>query len=139
MVARVLVPIAATLALTGAAAPSCDDTCRVDAARAYVSALVTHDPVDVPLHPEATRVEAGLPTGFSGEQIRADLRFGPQYRVIQRVRDEFYAVDGDVVTADFVLDVGLPGLPLTSARVHETFTLDTGQLRTIVADIALGS
>jgi hypothetical protein len=74
---------------------------------------------------------------FSGAQIRADLRFGPQYRVIQGVRDEHYSVDGDVVTADFTLDVGLLGVAPTSARVHETFTLDGGPLRTIVADITI--
>jgi hypothetical protein len=107
----------------------------VAAAARYVAALVDHDPSDVPLHPAATRVENGVRTGFSGPQIRLDLRYGPQYRVIQRVRDERYRRDGDTVVADYVLDVGA-GVRLASTRVHETFELTDGLIRTITADIA---
>lgn len=139
-----LPPVTAFLALAGTAgpalaAPDCDDACRISGARAYVAALADHDPSDVPFHPGATRVEAGLPTGFSGDQMRADLRHGPQYRVIRGISDESFTVRGDgVVVADFTLDVGAGPLGLTSARVHETFRYDDGLIREIVADIRIG-
>ncbi|MCM3844669.1 hypothetical protein ND486_00485 [Pseudonocardia sp. DR1-2] len=122
-----------------ASASTCDDACRVDGARAYVAALADHDPSTVPFHPDATRVEAGLPTGFSGDQLRADLRFGPQYRIIRAVSDETYRVRGDgVVDAEFTLSVGAGPVGLTTARVHETFRYDDGLIREIVADIRIG-
>lgn len=122
-----------------ASASTCDDACRVDGARAYVAALADHDPSEVPFHPDATRVEAGLPTGFSGDQLRADLRFGPQYRIIRAVSDETYRVRGDgVVVAEFTLSVGAGPVGLTTARVHETFRYDDGLIREIVADIRIG-
>lgn len=122
-----------------ASASTCDDACRVDGARAYVAALADHDPSAVPFHPDATRVEAGLPTGFSGDQLRADLRFGPQYRIIRAVSDETYRVRGDgVVVAEFTLSVGVGPVGLTTARVHETFRYDDGLIREIVADIRIG-
>jgi hypothetical protein len=136
---RAIIPVvlAAVAALGGtpaAAAPACNDDRRIDAARAYVEALATHDAADVPLHPEATRVEAGIQTGFSGEQIRFDLEHGPQYRVIEEVQDARFAADGETVVADFALDLVTPAV---GSRVHEVFTFEGGQIRTIVADIAL--
>ena len=139
-----LVPVTSLVVLAGTAAPAlaapdCEDACRVDGARAYVAALADHDPSDVPFHPEATRVEAGIPTGFSGDQMRADLRYGPQYRVIRGISDESYTVRGDgVVVAEFTLDVGAGPLGLRTARVHETFRYDGGLIREIVADIRIG-
>lgn len=136
----VLVGVIVAGAGTGvASASTCDDACRVDGARAYVAALADHDPSAVPFHPDATRVEAGLPTGFSGDQLRADLRFGPQYRIIRAVSDETYHVRGDgVVVAEFTLSVGAGPVGLTTARVHETFRYDDGLIREIVADIRIG-
>ncbi len=122
-----------------ASAAACDDACRIAGARAYVAALADHDPSDVPLHPRATRVEAGLQTGFSGDQLRADLRHGPQYRVVRGVSDETYTVrDDGVVVAGFTLDVGVGPVGLTTARVHETFRYSDGLIREIVADIRVG-
>lgn len=122
-----------------ASASTCDDACWVDGARAYVAALVDHDPSAVPFHPAATRVEAGLPTGFSGDQLRADLRYGPQYRIIRGVSDETFRVRADgAVAADFTLSVGVGPVGLTTARVHETFRYESGLIREIVADIRIG-
>lgn len=104
-----------------------------------MAALVDHDPSAVPFHPDATRVEAGLPTGFSGDQLRADLRYGPQYRIIRGVSDETFRVRADgVVVADFTLSVGVGPVVLTTARVHETFRYESGLIREIVADIRIG-
>lgn len=125
----VLVPL---LALAPAA--HADDSSARRAAAGYLAALVDHDPSGVPLHPEAIRTENGVRTGYSGEQIRRDLEDGPQYRVIQRVRDAHYRQDGDTVTVDYLLDVGA-GARLASAPVHETFELQDGLIKTIVAQI----
>ncbi|ALE73140.1 putative CysQ [Pseudonocardia sp. Ae168_Ps1] len=128
-----------TVAGVAQAGPGCNDACRTDGARAYVAALASHDPSGVPFHPDATRVEAGLPTGFSGDQLRADLQYGPQYRVIRGISDETYRVrDDGVVEAGFTLDVGAGPVGLTTARVHETFRFQDGLVREIVADIRIG-
>lgn len=99
---------------------------------------MSHDGSQVPLTGDATRVEAGLKTGFSGAQIAADLTNGLQFRVIQAVRNERYTVAGDVVTADYVLDVGVLGIRLATSTIHETFEMQDGKIHRIVADIALG-
>lgn len=133
---------AAALALLAAApadaqAPTCSRECRLAAAHSYIGALVTHDGSGVPLHPRATRVEQGLQTGFSGRQIREDLTHGPQYRVIRGVRDEHDQVVNGTVHSSYLLDVGLGPLPLTTARVQETFTFDGPGIRTITAHISI--
>lgn len=115
----------------------CSDQCRLDAAHSYIRALVTHRSADVPLSPEATRVEAGVQTGFSGPQIRADLAHGPQYRVIRGVRDEHDHVVNGTVHTNYLLDVGLGPVGLTTARVSETFTFDGRGIRTITAHISV--
>ena len=124
-----------------AAGSACDDACKVTGARAYVDALVSHDASRVPFHPRATRVENGVQTGFSGEQLRRGLENDPQYRVIQQVQDASYVVRPDgVVVADYTLAVGVGPAPMGHARVHETFAYDATQprlIRTIVADFAL--
>jgi hypothetical protein len=105
------------------------------AATAYLDALVSHDPSSVPLRPDATRTENGVPTGFSGPQIRRDLRDGPRYRVVQRITDTRYRLAGDTATVDYRLVAGL-GVPLTTERVHETLTVPVGAIRAIVAEIS---
>lgn len=141
--ARVAAPVSAgALALLAVApahadAPSCSQDCRLAAAHSYIQALVTHDASNVPLHPQATRVEAGLQTGYSGPQIRTDLTHGPQYRVIRGVRDEHDQVVNGTVHTDYLLDVGLGPVPLTTARVQETFTFQDGGIRTINAHISI--
>lgn len=99
---------------------------------------MSHDGSQVPLTGDATRVEAGLKTGFSGAQIAADLTNGLQFRVIQAVRNERCTAAGDVVTADYVLDVGVLGIGLAASTIHETFEMQDGKIHRIVADIALG-
>ncbi len=129
----------ATLALTPgqASASACSDSCRLEAAHAYIGALVTHDPSGVPLHPRATRVEQGIKTGYSGPQMRADLAHGPQYRVISGVHDVRDEVVDGVVHTDYALDVGIGDARLTTVRVAETFTYDDAAIRTITARIYL--
>ena len=140
MIRRAVIPVvlAAVAVLAAAApaaaAPACDDDCRIDAARAYVEAVASHDAAGVPLHRDATRIEAGIQTGFSGEQIRFDLEHGPQYRLIKAVRDARFTTEGETVVADFALELVAP---VVGSRVHEVFTFSGDEIRTIVADIAL--
>ncbi|MGG7104096.1 hypothetical protein V2B23_25000 [Rhodococcus sp. 24CO] len=104
-------------------------------ARAYIDALVSHDVTDVHFAPDATRVEAGIQTGFSGPQLSADLDYGVQYTVIQSVRDLRMTEDGDVVTAVYLLDAGVADTRLMTVEIRETFEIRDGLIHVIVADI----
>ena len=143
-IARVAAPVSAAAGLLLGSVPAqaepaqqCSDECRLAGAHSYIRALVAHESADVPLSPRATRVEQGLQTGFSGPQIRADLAHGPQYRVIRGVRDEHDQVINGTVHTNYLLDVGLGPVPLTTARVSETFTYDGAGIRTIHAHISI--
>ncbi len=117
------------------AQPNPSDTERVATARAYLDALVSHDASAVHFAPDATRVEAGLQTGYSGPQLSRDLETGIQYRVIQQIRDLQISEAGDVVTTRYLLDSGVAGIRLTTVQITETFEIPDGTIHTIVADI----
>ncbi|GAA4486532.1 hypothetical protein GCM10023094_43160 [Rhodococcus olei] len=111
------------------------DTPRQAVARAYIEALVSHDASKVAFAPDATRVEAGLKTGFNGPQMTRDLEYGPQYRVIQSIRDLRMSEAGDVVTTTYLLDSGLAGTRLMTVEITETFVVPDGTIHAIVAHI----
>ncbi|MFF0815856.1 hypothetical protein ACFYVR_12010 [Rhodococcus sp. NPDC003318] len=115
--------------------PARVDTEREAVARAYIDALVSHDASAVRFAPDATRVEAGLKTGWSGEQMRRDLEHGPQYRVIQGIRDLEMSEDGDVVSTRYLLDSGVAGVKLLTVEITETFEIPDGAIHAIVAHI----
>ncbi|WP_072690231.1 hypothetical protein [Rhodococcus marinonascens] len=102
---------------------------QVDVARAYLNALLSHNGNSVPIEPSAVRYEAGLKTAFSGNHLRRSLSGGPQYRLIRLIRDCAWSVEGDDVTADYLLDAGLFGHTLVTVRVVETFRIPRGDLR----------
>jgi len=112
-------------------------TAQLDAARTYVAALLSHDGDSVPYAPGAVRYEVGLKTGFSGNHLRRSLSRGPQFRLIRAIRDEEYRVEGDEVVADYLIDAGLFGRTLVTARVHETFVIpaDDPRIHRIQAEI----
>lgn len=138
-----LVAVAVGLLARGSAAagPAVDadpnhvDTDREGVARAYINALLSHDASAVRFAAGATRVEAGLKTGFSGTQMAWDLTHGPQYRVIQAVRELELSESGDVVTARFLLDAGLAGKRLMTVEITETFEIPDGTIHAVVARI----
>lgn len=111
------------------------DTPREAIARAYIDALVSHDASAVPFAPDATRVEAGLQTGYSGPQLTHDLNHGVQYSVIQDIRDISMSESGDVVTARYLLDSGIAGVRLLTVDITETFVIPDGTIHTITATI----
>jgi len=98
------------------------ETDRVDAAEAYIDALVSHDGDSVPFAPDCTRVEQGIKNGFSGNHLRRSLTRGPQYRIIAAATDREFTIDGDEVRATFtiVTRVAIGGRRVV-ARVDETF------------------
>lgn len=114
-------------------------TAQLDAARTYVAALLSHDGDSVPYAPGVVRYEVGLKTGFSGNHLRRSLSRGPQFRLIRAIRDEEYRVEGDEVVADYLIDAGLFGRTLVTARVHETFVIpaDDPRIHRIQAEIRL--
>lgn len=137
--------VAAAVVLTAgqaAAGPAVSaDPARVDSereavARAYLDALLSHDASAVSFAPDATRVEAGLKTGFSGPQMARDLTSGPQYRVIQGIRGLEMSEQGDVVSTRYLLDAGVAGVRLMTVEITETFEIPDGSIRAIVAHIA---
>ncbi|MFZ2173566.1 MAG: hypothetical protein WAW17_05910, partial [Rhodococcus sp. (in: high G+C Gram-positive bacteria)] len=95
----------------------------------YLDALVGHDGNSVPIDPRAVRYEAGLKTAFSGKHLRRSLSGGPQFRLIRAVRDCTFSIDGENVTADYLLDAGLFGRTLVTVRVIETFRIPHDDLR----------
>lgn len=104
-------------------------------AMAYLDALVSHDASAVRFTPDATRVEAGLQTGYSGPQLSNDLEHGVQYQVVQRIREVRLSESGDVVTARYLLDSGVAGIRLMTVDIAETFAMTDGAIHTIVAAI----
>lgn len=128
--------ISAAMIFAGASlAHAGPDSPREAQARAYIDALVSHDVTDVHFAPDATRVEAGIQTGFSGPQLSADLDHGVQYTVIQSVRDLRMTEAGDVVTAIYLLDAGVADTRLMTVEIRETFEIRDGLIHVIVADI----
>jgi hypothetical protein len=128
--------ISAAMIFAGASlAHAAPDSPREAQARAYIDALVSHDVTDVHFAPDATRVEAGIQTGFSGPQLSADLDHGVQYTVIQSVRDLRMTEAGDVVTAIYLLDAGVADTRLMTVEIRETFEIRDGLIHVIVADI----
>ncbi|MEE3853225.1 hypothetical protein VZC37_23005 [Gordonia sp. LSe1-13] len=106
---------------------------RVAAARAYVDALVSHDPSHVSLHPECTRIELGLKTGRNGPHISRGLRRAPQFRLIHRISEFDADVDGHMVSTRYWVHVRPKALGL-AAHVTESFVVDDeNRIRAIVA------
>ncbi|PND57381.1 hypothetical protein CRM90_12585 [Mycobacterium sp. ENV421] len=100
------------------------DEARIAAARAYIEALASHRADDVPFAPGCTRIEFGVKTGFSGDQLRRSLNRGPQYLVIKSVSEPEFSVNGDEVHARFEL-LTKPTLAgrRVAARIDETFLI----------------
>ncbi|MFC9876367.1 hypothetical protein ACFWBG_22380 [Nocardia salmonicida] len=120
---------------TAAAEPNAADSPRQAIARAYLDALVSHDASAVPFAPDATRVEVGLQTGYSGPQLSADLENGIQYRIIQGIRDLTMSESGDTVTTHYLLDTGVGDIRLTTVEITETFVIPVDSIQTIEATI----
>jgi hypothetical protein len=97
---------------------------RIEAAQAYVDALVSHDGDAVPFAARCTRIEQGVKTGFSGNHLRRSLNRGPQYWVIADTTAPDYRIVGDQVHAAYdVLTKAAYGGRRLAARVTETFLI----------------
>jgi hypothetical protein len=113
------------------------------AANAYLDALVSHDASAVPFTTDVLRVENGLVTGRSGNEIRNDLNTSAKYKLITGLRDRKYtegepSADGTVTeNVDYRLDVGVLGTTLLTVRVRERFDVRCGQIAYINATIGL--
>lgn len=122
-------------------------TCRTDGSRAaadaYLDALVSHDATAVPFATDVLRVENGLVTGRTGEEIRNDLNTSWKYKIIVGLRDRTYTetppTDNGTVTVnvDYLLDIGFHSTTLLTVRVKERFDVQCGQITYINANIGL--
>lgn len=113
------------------------DADLVAGAKAYVDALVSHDPSGVPFHADCVRIEMGAKTGRSGDHLRRSLAKGPQYRVIHTITDFTPRVEGPVVHVTFYVHVRPKPLRL-AAKVTESFEFDDeGRIVKIIAKFGL--
>ncbi|WFR73208.1 hypothetical protein P9209_05440 [Prescottella defluvii] len=128
--------VAVAAPAVASAAPNPADTPNQAMARAYIDALVDHDASAVVFTPDATRVEAGIQTGFNGPQLTNDLNHGIQYRVIEGVRDLTMTESGDTVHTRYLLDAGIAGQRLMTVEIGETFDFEDGAIHRIVATIS---
>lgn len=113
------------------------------AADAYLDALVSHDASAVPFAPDVLRIENGLTTGRSADEIRSDLNTSAKYKIITGLRDRKYtegepSADGTVTeNVDYRLNVGVFDTTLLTVRVRERFDVRCGQITYINATIGL--
>lgn len=112
------------------------DSEKIEAAKAYVNALVTHNVNGVRLHPDCTRTELGIKTGRNGAHISRSLMLGPQFRLIHDITDfSATVVDGHVDTS-YLVHVQPSFLGLAS-RVTERFEVDElGRITAITASFS---
>src|SRR6516225_3372156 len=97
---------------------------RIEAAQAYIDALVSRDGDAVPFADGCTRVEQGIKNGFSGNHLRRSLNRGPQYRAIADTTPPDYRIVGDEVRAAYdALTKAAFGGRRVAARVNETFAI----------------
>jgi len=136
-------PIASPHNATAAAAACTTGNDARRAADAYLDSLVSHDASGVPFAADVLRVENGLVTGRSGDEIRNDLNTSVKYKIITGLRDRTYAegeptADGTVTeNVDYRLDVGVGTATLLTVRVRERFDVRCGQITYINATIGL--
>ena len=136
-------PIASPHNATAAAAACTTGNDARRAADAYLDSLVSHDASGVPFAADVLRVENGLVTGRSGDEIRNDLNTSVKYKIITGLRDRKYAegeptADGTVTeNVDYRLDVGVGTATLLTVRVRERFDVRCGQITYINATIGL--
>jgi hypothetical protein len=124
---------------SGAAAPA--RATVVDTARAYLAALVSHDGSNVPLAPQAWRVENGHGSGDSGAEIASALAAEIMH-VVAGVRDELWIVEDETGVVFYTLDVDLgrlpnaaPDAPKSAKRLGERFRVVDGMVAEIEAVI----
>ncbi|WP_245814087.1 hypothetical protein [Rhodococcus marinonascens] len=128
--------VALAVPAAASAAPNPVDTPNEAMARAYIDALVSHNASAVRFTPDATRVEAGIQTGFNGQQLTNDLNHGIQYSVVQSVRELTMTESDDTVHSRYLLDAGIGTQRLMTVEIVETFDLEDNALDRIVAIIS---
>lgn len=124
---------------TGADAPARQEV--IDVASKYLAALVSHDGSQVPLAPNAWRVENQHNSGNSGPDIAAALGIEIMH-VITGLRDQSWYVEDDTAVVFYTIDVDLGRLPNAPAdaaksakRLGERFRVYDGMVAEIEAVI----
>lgn len=119
---------------TATAAPA--DSLGVAQVRAYVDALISHNPDAVRFAPDAVRVENGATTATSGAQISDDIRNSLVYKTFQGYRDLTITQNGDKVTGHWLLGVGVGNARVATVDVNETFDVSGGVIHHLDARIS---
>jgi hypothetical protein len=122
----------------GASGPCTDSSraCVVSAAQTYLDALKSHDGSQVRLDRNVVRYENGIETAYGAPYLRHQLETNNLLKLIIRLRDIRWMVDGDQANAYYLIDTtGLPGLgpKVSTAHVSERFRVRNGLVTEIEA------
>jgi hypothetical protein len=109
-------------------------TCVVAAATSYLDALSSHDASKVRLDPDVLRDENGIISARGATQLRHTLATSPLLKLIKRVHDIQWIVEGDKADALYLIETrAVPGIPQHAATAHvfERFTVHDGLIARI--------
>ncbi len=127
-----------TIRPVGAAGPCTDSSraCVVSAATTYLDALRSHDATKVRLDRNVVRYENGIQTAYGAPFLRYQLEHEQMLKLIIRLRDVRWLVDGDQANAYYLIDTtGVPGVGprVSTAHVSERFRVRNGVITEIEA------
>lgn len=103
------------------AAPCVDDSraCVIATAQTYLDALLSHKPASVRLAPDVVRYENGIESARGAANMRRSLKNFPLYKVITRIRNVRWIVDGGNAVAFYLIDTNaIPGVDQHAATAH---------------------
>lgn len=100
-----------------------------------MDSILTRDVSGVRLTPDAKRFENGIQTGFSGPQLKTDLRTGLQYSFVRRYREVKIVEHGEYVDVTLLLDFGLNGHTWATTYISETFTVPHDEISLITISV----
>lgn len=108
--------------------------CAIAVARTYLDALVSHDGSQIKLAKDAKRWENGILTGRSGPDIKSQMP-APYFKVVKRLRDIRWFLEGDNLFAMYLIDTGVPDSPAYTGTVHvsELFVIRNGLIHEVEA------
>lgn len=98
---------------------------------AYLASIRSHDGSKIPLAPDAWRIEQGVNTGTTGDEIKKAMSKDYFVNYVEGLRDIRWFVSGDdEAIAYYVLDIkGAPGIE--STMLAERFKVDDGLITEI--------
>ncbi len=113
------------------------DAAAVPAVRSYLDALLSHESGGVALAGGVKRVENGIATGASSEELCLSLE-ADYMHMVQGMSDERWLIAGDSAVVFYTLSAGAPG-EVGPLLLAERFRTDGGEVTEIEAVFAAPS